>query len=510
MPEPATDQAGGSVNGAGSPEFVQLRELLVGPERAQIAGLEERVGNPAKRSADLAEVLPEAIKSARGKPLREALEPIFEKAFASSITKHKDSLASVIYPVIGPSITKAIAAAIREFAENLNQIAEKSASLRGIQWRIEALITGKSFSEILLVRSLLYRVERVFLIHTRSGLLLQDAAAEGVVLKDADMIAGMFTALQDFVSDSFTGDGQVLQNLDTANYRLWIQYGPKAFIVGAVSGTAPTELKGILRRAIDQIHESQFERLEKFKQDDLSVFESTRPLLESCLLGQSAPGKKKKPVFAWMLVTALVLLAGSWMWYRAREQGRWDRYFDALRNEPGVVVTGIEKRGKSYVVEGMMDPKADDPVKLLQPAGLDAGLVAFHWRPFLSLEPKFVTQRDYDAAKNQIEKELIRFETGSAKLPLAEAGRIEEVAELLHAHPAMRVTVAGRADEVGTQAANMKISTDRTAQVIQALVAQGIAADRMQPASLGDSRPLRTGGTEWDRAANRSVSFHVH
>ena len=101
-------------------------------------------------------------------------------------------------------------------------------------------MTGKPFSEILLARSLLYRVEQVFLIHRKSGLLLQHVAAEDAVLKDADMISGMLTAIQDFVSDSFVEGGQDLETLDIGRFKLWIQYGPKAMIVGAVSGNAPS------------------------------------------------------------------------------------------------------------------------------------------------------------------------------------------------------------------------------------------------------------------------------
>ena len=90
-------------------------------------------------------------------------------------------LADAIFPVIGPAIRKSIAASISEFAETLNQIVETSVSFRAIQWRVEALITGKSFSEILLARSLLYSVEQVFLIHRKSGLLLLHVAAKNSV-----------------------------------------------------------------------------------------------------------------------------------------------------------------------------------------------------------------------------------------------------------------------------------------------------------------------------------------
>src|SRR5207249_10771155 len=101
MPE----SADGSANGAGSAEFAQLRQLLVGPERELLASLEERIGDPAQ----LAQVLPDAIRASKAKALREALEPVFEKAFQNSVRKHTRELADAIYPVIGPAIRKPIA-----------------------------------------------------------------------------------------------------------------------------------------------------------------------------------------------------------------------------------------------------------------------------------------------------------------------------------------------------------------------------------------------------------------
>ena len=171
MAEPAGDPAanGSRGNGIGA-EFAQLRELLLGEELHELAAIRGRMDDPARRSAELAEVLPDAIKAAPAKAQRAALEPLFQKDIRSSVRKHTRELAEAIYPVMGPALRNSIAAAIRDFAESLNQMVEKSLSFRGIGWRVEALCTGKSFGEIVLARSLLYSVQHVFLIHRKSGL----------------------------------------------------------------------------------------------------------------------------------------------------------------------------------------------------------------------------------------------------------------------------------------------------------------------------------------------------
>ncbi len=328
MPEPAA-------NGASSGEWNDLRELLVGPEIEQLADVRERLTDPEKRSADLAQVLPEAIRNAKPKPLRDALEPVFEKAFQSSVRKNPKELADAIYPIIGPAIRTSISAAIRDFAEALNQIVEKSASFRALRWRVEAVVTGKPFSEILLTRSLLYSVEQVFLIHRKSGLLLQHVAAESAVVKDADMVSGMLTAIQDFLSDSFAESGHELETVDAGRFKLWLIYSPKLLLVGAVSGTAPAELRKVFRRALDGIEEALAGEIANFKQGDVSAFEPALPFLESCLLGQSAPEKRVKARLWPDVVVVLVLLAALIRLAVSGERARWNGYFEALRQQAG-------------------------------------------------------------------------------------------------------------------------------------------------------------------------------
>jgi len=514
MQEPPGDRAatGSPANGAGAAEFAELRRIIVGRDLDQIAGLQQRLDDPQIRAAETGKVLPGALKAAPGRSLREALEPVFEKSFQNSVRKHPREISDAIYPVMGPAIRSSIAAAIREFAESLNQIVEKSASWRAIRWRIEARVTGRPFTEILLTRSLLYSVEQVFLIHRKSGLLLLHLAAESAVVKDADMVSGMFSAIQDFVSDSFIEAGNELETIDVGRYKLWIQYGSKALLVGAVGGTAPVELKGVFRSALEKIHETLFTELDTFKQDDLNVFEPARPYLESCLLGHKTPNRRSQ-LAPWLLLAAVVVLVGGLTFWQVRNQRRWDAYVDALAHQPGITVIRAEKHGSGGLIGGLKDPMAPDPASLLAGFKLDPSRVRFDWQPYLSLNTPFAAEREVEADFERVRAQTIRFELGSAKLPLAESGRIEELAKAINrirqARPEARVAITGHTDEIGTADANVKLSFDRAAAVSQALVAQGIPADSLMVTGAGNTQPMRTGGTEWDKAANRSVSFRV-
>lgn len=488
-------------------DLAELRELLVGQEIEELARVQARLADPGKRAEDLAQVLPDAIRAAKTKSLRDALEPIVEKSFQTSVRKNPKDVADAIYPVIGPAIRNSISAAIRDFAEGLNQIVEKSASFRAIRWRIESLITGKPFSEILLARSLLYRVEQVFLIHRPTGLLLQHAAAEESVVKDADMISGMLTAIQDFVSDSFAG-GHDLETIDAGPLKLWLTYGTKLMLVGAVSGTAPVQLKQAFRKALDGIEESLQTEIGNFRQDDVSVFEPAQSFLKQCLLGQSAPHKAHKARL-WPYVVTLVVILAALVAYQYRQRARWNAYFAELRQQPGIVITEIERHGSQWTIEGLKDPAAPDPAVLLQAHKLDRAKASFHLRPYLSLDTPFARRRELDSAREIIETRLIRFDTGSSKLAAAEADHIDDVVSAMKRLPGAMFTITGRADETGSTETNDRLSRDRADNVANALVALGISPAAVRIVGAGNAQPLRQGSSDWDRQANRSVSFTV-
>src|SRR5580704_3500481 len=176
--------------------FEELRHLIVAPEQEGIAAIQDRLENLEKRTQDVSSVVAEAIQMRR--------------------EKGDDlALADALVPVMGPAIRKSITETLRGMLESFNEALEHSLSWRGIQWRIESFRTGKSFAEIVMMHSLLYRVEQVFLIHRETGLVLNHVVAPSAPAQDADMVAGLLSAIQQFARDSFdvaSGDA-----LDRAN-----------------------------------------------------------------------------------------------------------------------------------------------------------------------------------------------------------------------------------------------------------------------------------------------------
>jgi OOP family OmpA-OmpF porin len=192
---------------AGADELGELRRLLLVAEEAQVSRLQQRLDDPEIHAEDVSRVLPEALllRSAKDDDLTRALQPTVEKAIVTSVRRDPQTLVDALFPVMGPAIRKAIASALASMVESFSQTLEHSLSIRGIKWRLEAWRTGKPLAEVILLRTLVYRVEQVFLIHRESGLLLQHVSASARGVQDADMVSGMLTAIRDFVHDSFGG-----------------------------------------------------------------------------------------------------------------------------------------------------------------------------------------------------------------------------------------------------------------------------------------------------------------
>src|SRR5262245_46407999 len=236
--------------------FAELRSLLVGPEQRELMALHEHVFDPSVQVRDVSRVLPDAIALRASDPqLTKALAPSLEEALTTSVRRDPRPLADALFPVMGPAIRRAITHTLAAMMESLNRTIEHSLSWRALQWRWTALRTGKPFAEIVLLNTLEYRVEQVFLIHSETGLLLQHVSHDGRAGQNADQISAMLTAIRDFISDSFrTTGGDTVDALRVGDLALVMEQGPRATIAGVVRGTPPYALRTTFQVALESIH----------------------------------------------------------------------------------------------------------------------------------------------------------------------------------------------------------------------------------------------------------------
>lgn len=376
-------------------ELTSLRALLVGPEQQQLHALQERIDNLTVHAEDVGRVLPEAIllRLRQDQQLPKALTPLIENTFQDSVRNTPQLWVDSLFPVIGPAIRRAIAHTLRGMLASLNQTLEQSLSLRSIQWRLEAWRTGKPFSEIVMLRTLRYRVEQAFLIHNKTGLLLQHVVAPTVAVPEGDLIAGMLTAIQDFVQDSFSEPkGQTLETVQMGDFTVWVERGAEATLAAVIRGNAPEELREVFQDTLDSIHTTHRRALTSF-QGDSTPFAGSGERLEACLQAQRTTSPEQS-FLAWKVAgVVLLVMLGLWIFLVMRDNRRWEHYLARLHTTPGIVITTAEKRSGKFFVTGLRDPLAHDPIQLLAGTQLDPEQVRSKWEPYHALYPDFILAR---------------------------------------------------------------------------------------------------------------------
>ena len=519
-------------DGADKP-LAELRAILLGPDRAAWEIMRQRLDNPSRRAEDVASVLAEAVRlrSRAHAPghtdikLRRALQPLLEEALQLSVQSNPRMLADALFPIFGKAIRKAITAELDGMLQSLSQTLEQSVSWRSVQWRWESLRTGKSYAEIVVLRSLLYRVEQVFLIHRESGLLLQHVAAasakDASETKDPEMVSGMLTAIQDFVRDSVSGAaGENLETVRMGDVEMVLAYGPDAILAGFVRGVPPRKLSRVFQDTLDSIEQKKAEALRDFS-GDTSRFDSCRPQLQACLLGQGSAVQRKSGSWGARLllfgVPALLALAlVGWWIYTVAQQRRWTDFARRLDTEPGIVLTHTERRGPKFYISGLRDPLAADPATLV-PADLPPNQLEFHWEEYYSLVPRFTAQRRLTELKDELERRTFRFMTGSAEIPPEQRFLLEDVGSqmisLIQAATALgktiQIEVRGNHDPVGTEEFNALLSRSRAENVRGALVMLGVPAARVVAVPEDLERETCSAVKEEERMFCRSASFRV-
>ena len=383
---------------AADPRLEEMRHILLGREQALLDRLRQQFDDPEQFALAVSRVLPAAIvqAAARDERLGQVLAPTIEVAAQSSIRKDPRTLVDILYPLMGPAIRKSIGESLEVTLQSLNAALKHTFSWRGLKWRLEAYRTGTSFGEVVLKHTLIYRVEHVFLIHKRTGLLIEHVAAEEIASKDPQLVSAMLSAIQDFVRDSFseTADGG-LDTLRLGELLLWCEQGPAAFLVAVIRGNPPETLHALLRDTLTNIHAHRHQALDNFD-GDTALFPGVRDELASCLRVQEKASEQRTSPLLWLVLLlplALLFSGGYWLYQRHQENNQWAHYVQQLQAEPGITVISSERRDGTWHVMGLRDPLAVDPNALLAGSSLDPTRIVGRWEPYQALHPSIALKR---------------------------------------------------------------------------------------------------------------------
>jgi len=105
--------------------------------------------------------------------------------------------------------------------------------------------------------------------------------------------------------------------------------------------------------------------------------------------------------------------------------------------------------------------------------------------------------------------EKLNFDTAKSDIRAADRDELNTLGAVMKQYPNSRIRIVGYADARGTSPANATLGKERAESVKAALVAQGIAAERLETASGGEGDPVDTNATATGMAENRRAELIV-
>jgi len=377
-------------------QIEELRQIIVGANAEELAELKQRIEDVESRANDVSEVLAPAIRRSDSGSLVSSLQAPVSRSLKQAIRSEPQEYAEILYPVMAPSIRRAISQAISSLLVTINKTMESATSVKGLKTRFQSMRTGVPYAELALRQSLLYRVEHVYLIDRESGMQIAEVTSDDTESLDGDAVSAMFSAIQSFVQDSFSRDrSALLTDLKVGDHNVWVANGPKLMLACVFSGDAPERLKDDLYDAMYKIRTDYANPIAEFNGDTDSFYDIEaimQPLLQLQLKeGESAGNQSSSTNSIPFIIIGLVLLYFAYQWFAYNNKLSTVEYY--LRKAPGIAATDIYWDDGQLVVEGLKDPDAKIPYGTFEAYGIERDILRFQTIPFRSLEVDMELQR---------------------------------------------------------------------------------------------------------------------
>ncbi|PSW59591.1 hypothetical protein C0W54_19310 [Photobacterium kishitanii] len=102
---------------------------------------------------------------------------------------------------------------------------------------------------------------------------------------------------------------------------------------------------------------------------------------------------------------------------------------------------------------------------------------------------------------------VLPYQNGETKLNAYGRYNLGEIAATMQANPEVNAQIIGRTDNVGSQAINDKVSSERAANVASFLEANGISATRLTVSHVANTNPIKTDKADNTDYVQRSVQI---
>ena len=139
---------------------------------------------------------------------------------------------------------------------------------------------------------------------------------------------------------------------------------------------------------------------------------------------------------------------------------------------------------------------------------VDGSGCPFVVKPQVIKETKVIVTEEDRRVVNQAIKDL-EFDLGKSTIKASSDSSLNRVAKLL-VQKNFSLKLAGHTDNIGTMAANLRLSKDRAEAVKAYLVSEGANPSRIEATGYGPNQPIASNKTAEGRQKNRRVEFTLY
>jgi outer membrane protein OmpA-like peptidoglycan-associated protein len=101
------------------------------------------------------------------------------------------------------------------------------------------------------------------------------------------------------------------------------------------------------------------------------------------------------------------------------------------------------------------------------------------------------------------------FETNKFDLKDESKSELNKLVDFLNKNPTLKIEISGHTDNIGEKKLNQILSENRSKSVLEYLVSNGIAKERLTFKGYGDSKPVVANDSDEHRQMNRRTEFKV-
>lgn len=266
----------------------------------------------------------------------DAIAPAMGRAIKKQIEIEQNIVVDALYPIIGSTIAKYMAETIRA----INRQVEETLSIEGIKRKISAKLQGVSEAELILKEALPFTIKAIFLIHKTSGLVISDIQRSDAQQLEADMVAGMLTAIRSFANDCINQSGNVTE-LDAIQYgtsKIILEVAGYCYLAIVVQGEMSKKFILQMRQTFRKIVKNYGDLIEKFDGDPDTIPAEIHTILEE-LKGTDIQQKNKNNQLSPLLLLSLSIISTIFIPW-----GIWQHHIGAIRsieNKTSLALTSV-------------------------------------------------------------------------------------------------------------------------------------------------------------------------